>query len=69
MQILNDTLFLADIIAIAVMMHIIAQCVRDDSEKRRQKRRAMYRRKAYAEVYRRRCQNENRTQLWKVYMR
>ena len=66
MQILNDTLFLADIIAIAVMMHIIARCIREDSEKRYWQRREAGRRKAYADVYRRRCQRENREQLWKA---
>lgn len=69
MQILNDTLFLADIIAIAVMMHIIAQCVRDDSEKRRLRRREMYRQQAYAEVYRRRMKTDNRDALWKAVNR
>lgn len=67
MTTLLDTLFLADVIAIAVGMHLIARCVADDSEKRRLRRREMYRQRAYAEVYRRRMQNENRNDLWEAY--
>ena len=59
-----DILFLADIVAIAVCMHLIARCVAEDSEKRRLRRREIYRQRAYAEVYRRRMQNENRDALW-----
>lgn len=59
-----DTLFLADIVAIAVCMHLIARCVADDSEKRRLRRREMYRQQAYAEVYRRRLKSDNRDALW-----
>ena len=59
-----DILFLADIVAIAVCMHLIARCIADDSEKRRLRRREIYRQRAYAEVYRRRTQNENRNTLW-----
>ena len=64
MTTLLDTLFLADVIAIAVCMHLIAKCIADDSEKRRLKRREKYRQRAYAEVYRRRMQSENRNDLW-----
>lgn len=61
-----DILFLADIVAIAVCMHLIARCVAEDSEKRRLRRREMYRQRAYAEVYRRRMKTDNRDALWKV---
>lgn len=64
-----DILFLADIVAIAVCMHLIARCIAEDSEKRRLRRREMYRQRAYAEVYRRRCQNVNRAELWRRYAR
>lgn len=66
MQIFTDTLFLADILAIAVMMYLIARCIRKDSDKRYWKRRNEGRRRAYAEVYRRRCLRENREDLWKA---
>ena len=69
MQILNDTIFLADVIAIAVMMHLIARCIREDSDKRYWRRRNEGRRKAYAEVYKRRCVRKNREQLWKAVNR
>lgn len=59
-----DILFLADIVAIAVCMHLIARCIAEDSEKRRLRRREIYRQRAYAEVYRRRTQRENRDTLW-----
>lgn len=59
-----DILFLADIVAIAVCMHLIARCIAEDSEKRRLRRREIYRQRAYAEVYRRRTQSENRDTLW-----
>lgn len=64
-----DILFLADVVGIAVGMHLIARCVADDSEKRRLKRREKYRRKAYADVYRRRCQNVNRAELWRRFVK
>lgn len=64
-----DTLFLADVVGIAVGMHLIARCVADDSEKRRLRRREMYRQQAYAEVYRRRCQNVNRDELWRRFVK
>lgn len=69
MQILSDTLFLACVFLIAACMAGIAQGIREDSEQRRLKRRAFYRRKAYADVYRRRCQNENRAELWRRYVK
>lgn len=69
MQILNDTLFLADILAIAVMMHLITRCIRDDADKRYWKRRNEGRRRAYAEVYRRRCQRKNREELWRRFVK
>ena len=43
-----DTLFLADVVGIAVGMHLIARCVADDSEKRRLRRREMYRQQSAA---------------------
>lgn len=64
-----DTLFLADVVGIAVGMHLIARCVADDSEKRRLRRREMYRQRAYAEVYRRRLKSDNRDALWKAVNR
>ncbi len=64
-----DILFLADIVAIAVMMHIFRRCIASDSEKRRLKRREMYRQRAYAEVYRRRLKSDNRDALWKAVNR
>lgn len=36
-------------------------------EWRTQKNRAKYRRSAYADVYRRRCQNVNRDELWRRF--
>lgn len=59
-----DILFLADIVAIAVCMHLIARCIAEDSEKRRLRRREIYRQRAYAEVYRRRLKSDNRDALW-----
>jgi len=67
MSVVLDTLFLADVFGIAVGMHLIARCVADDSEKRRLRRREMYRQQAYAEVYRRRCQSVNRDELWRRF--
>lgn len=64
MQIFTDTIFLASVFIFAACMAGIAQGIRDDSEKRRLKRREKYRQRAYAEVYRRRMQNENRNDLW-----
>lgn len=66
MQILNDILFLASVFLTAFCMAGIAQGIADDAEERRLKRRAMYRRKAYADVYRRRVQDSNRAALWKA---
>ena len=34
-----------------------------------QKRRAKYRRSAYADVYRRRCQSVNRDELWRRFVK
>jgi hypothetical protein len=48
MSVVLDILFLADVVGIAVGMHLIARCVADDSEKRRLRRREMYRQRAYA---------------------
>lgn len=64
-----DIIFLADIVAIAVSMHLIARCIAEDSEKRRLRRREMYRQRAYAEVYRRRLKSDNRDALWKAVNR
>ena len=64
-----DILFLADVVGIAVGMHLIARCVAEDSEKRRLRRREMYRQQAYAEVYRRRLKSDNRDALWKAVNR
>jgi hypothetical protein len=69
MQILNDTIFLADVIAIAVMTHLIARCIREDSDKRYWRRRNEGRRKAYAAVYKRRCVRENRENLWRRFVK
>ncbi|MBR4627755.1 MAG: hypothetical protein IKO47_08665 [Ruminococcus sp.] len=69
MQILNDTLFLADVIAIAVMMHIIARCIADDSEKRRQKRRDEGYQRHKARLKKERIMGENRIELWRRYAR
>ena len=69
MQILNDILFLADVFLLAVMMHIFRRCIASDSEKRRLRRREMYRQQAYAEVYRRRCQSVNRDELWRRFVK
>lgn len=64
-----DALFLADVFLLAVMMHIFRRCIASDSEKRRLKRREMYRQRAYAEVYRRRCQSVNRDELWRRFVK
>ena len=64
MQILNDILFLASVLLTACCMTGIAQGIREDSDKRYWKRRNEGRRRAYAEVYRRRVKSENREQLW-----
>lgn len=69
MQIFTDTIFLASVFIFAACMAGIAQGIRDDAEERRLKRREKYRRKAYADVYRRRCQNENRAELWREYLK
>lgn len=66
MQILSDILFLASVLMTAFCMAGIMQGIADDAEKRRLKRRAMYRRIAYAEVYRRRIKSSNRDALWKA---
>lgn len=59
-------LTLIGIIVLAVCLTGIENGIAEDNEKRRQKRRAMYRRKAYADVYRRRVQHGNRENLWKA---
>lgn len=64
-----DILFLADIIAIAVMMHIFCRCIASDSEKRRLKRREKYRKPAYAEMEIRWTKHLNRDALWKAVNR
>ena len=64
-----DILFLADVFLLAVMMHIFCRCIASDSEKRRLRRREMYRQQAYAEVYRRRLKSDNRDALWKAVNR
>lgn len=62
-------LTLIGIIGLAVCLTGIENGIAEDSEKRRQKRRAMYRQKAYADVYRRRVQDSNRAALWKAVNR
>ena len=62
-------LTLIGIIGLAVCLTGIENGIAEDSEKRRQKRRAMYRRKAYADVYRRRIKSSNRDALWKAVNR
>lgn len=59
-----DIVFLADIVAIAVMMHIFRRCIASDSEKRRLKRREKYRKPAYAEMEIRWTKHLNRDALW-----
>jgi len=66
MQTLNDIIFLLAVLAVAICLTGIIEGVREDSEKRRQKRRAKYRCIAYAEVYRRRIKSSNRDALWKA---
>lgn len=60
-------LTLVGIIGLAVCLTGIENGIAEDSEKRRQKRREHYRRTAYADVYRRRCQNVNRDELWRRF--
>lgn len=67
MQTLNDIIFLLAVLATAICLTGIIEGVREDNEKRRQKRRAMYRRIAYADVYRRRVKDSNRDELWRRY--
>ena len=69
MSVVLDILFLADVFLLAVMMHIFCRCIASDSEKRRLRRREMYRQQAYAEVYRRRLKSDNRDALWKAVNR
>lgn len=69
MQTLYSISFLIGVIMVAVCMTGIIEGVREDSEKRRLIRREKYRRKAYADVNKRRCQDSNRAELWRVYMR
>ena len=66
MQTLNDIIFLLAVLAVAICLTGIIEGVREDNEKRYWKRREAGRRKAYADVYKRRCQRENREQLWKA---
>lgn len=62
-------LTLVGIIGLAACLTGIENGIAEDSEKRRLKRRAMYRQKAYADVYRRRVQDSNRAALWKAVNR
>lgn len=55
-----DIVFLAGVVLLAACLTGIMQGIADDAEKRR----AKYRRIAYAEVYRRRVKNSNREALW-----
>ena len=64
-----DTLFLADVFLLAVMMHIFRRCIASDSEKRRLKRREKYRKPAYAEMEIRWTKHLNRDALWKAVNR
>lgn len=57
-------LTLIGIFTMAACLTGIMQGIADDAEKRRLKRRAKYRRKAYADVYRRRVKDSNREALW-----
>lgn len=62
-------LTLIGIFTMAVCLTGIMQGIADDAEKRRLKRRAKYRRIAYADVYRRRVKDSNRDELWRRYAR
>lgn len=64
MSTLSSITFLAGVVLLAACLTGIMQGIADDAEKRRLKRRAMYRCIAYAEVYRRRVKNSNREALW-----
>ena len=56
--------FLIGVLLVAICLTGIMEGISEDSEKRRLVRREMYRRKAYADVYRRRIKSSNREALW-----
>lgn len=64
MTVLHSIALLVEILVLAVCLTGIVEGIHEDAEKRRLIRRERYRRKAYAEIYRRRCQNDNRAELW-----